>query len=92
MSRTPSYSQSIGQRRTASGTVSVPDIPLQVPLRHISRGTDVISGWEMADLAEAEKVDRIKKRGSENLHKGVSNMRASVYLFESMTQDNFRLD
>jgi len=46
----------------------------------------------MADLAEGEKVDRIKKRGSENLHKGVSNMRASVYPFESMTQDNFRLD
>jgi hypothetical protein len=41
-SRTPSYSMALIQRRSASGQLSVPDIPIHTPPRQVSSGLDPV--------------------------------------------------
>ncbi len=55
-SRAPSYSQALSQRRSASGTLTVPDIPIHTPPRNVSSGHDPSTLDPIADLPEDEKV------------------------------------
>ncbi len=55
-SRAPSYSKALSQRRSASGNLTVPDIPIHTPPRNISARLDIVSLEPIADMPESEKV------------------------------------
>lgn len=55
-SRAPSYSKALSQRRSASGSLTVPDIPIHTPPRNVSTRLDPINLEPIADLPESEKV------------------------------------
>ena len=55
-SRAPSYSKAMSQRRSASGNLTVPDIPVHTPPRNVSARLDPVSLEPIADLPEDQKV------------------------------------
>ncbi len=62
-SRAPSYSKALSQRRSASGKLSVPDIPIHTPSRNISFGQDPVHLEPIIDLPEHEKVILVNDQG-----------------------------
>lgn len=60
-SRAPSYSKALSQRRLASGTLIVPDIPVHTPPRNVSAHLDPVSLEPIDDLpdeGDAQAVSR----------------------------------
>lgn len=64
-SRAPSHSNSLGARRIASGSRSVPEIPLQPPSRHISEGYDIKMMEAIADIPDKDLVTVILSSGQQ---------------------------
>ncbi len=50
-------------RRSASGSLVVPDIPIQTTPRKISAGLDPVTLEPMVDLPEEEKVTTVEDDG-----------------------------
>ena len=55
-SRAPSYSKALSQRRSASGNLTVPDIPIHTHPRKVSARIDPVSMEPTANLPENKKV------------------------------------
>lgn len=55
-SRAPTYSKALSQRRSASGNLTVPDLPIHTPPRNVSAHLNPISLEPIADTPENEKV------------------------------------
>ena len=62
-SRAPSYSKALGERRTASGSLIVPDLPIHTPPRQVSSGIDSYTQQPLADLPETDKIVVVDDRG-----------------------------
>lgn len=62
-SRAPSYSAALTQRRSASGELSAPEIPIHTPPRNVSLGLDPVHLEPVADLPEEEKVIVVNDEG-----------------------------
>ena len=62
-SRAPSYSKALSERRTASGRLVVPDLPMHTPPRQVSSGIDSYTQQPLTDLPETDKIVIVDEYG-----------------------------